>query len=151
MASANPNPVFAGDRVARQYSSGSARRASLRLVLCASAVDRLHAVTQRALVVNEQSIMDAACVALGDGGFSDAWAEGESMTIAQASAEILRARSTRLAISRSVGTTPAVASSRRRICSARLDERIAVAASENMLERNLLRCAHHPCARGFSR
>ncbi len=44
-----------------------------------------------ALVVNEQTVMDAARVALGDSGFADAWAEGESMTIAQASAEILEA------------------------------------------------------------
>ena len=42
--------------------------------------------------MNEQTVMDAARVALGDGGFADAWAEGESMTIAHASAEILEAR-----------------------------------------------------------
>jgi hypothetical protein len=40
-------------------------------------------------VVNEQTVMDAARVALGERAFADAWAEGESMTIAQASAEIL--------------------------------------------------------------
>jgi hypothetical protein len=45
-----------------------------------------------ALVVNEQTVMDAARAALGDGGFANAWAEGESMTIAQASAEILEGR-----------------------------------------------------------
>jgi predicted ATPase/transcriptional regulator with XRE-family HTH domain len=43
------------------------------------------------LVVNEQSVIDAARAALGDGGVAEAWAQGESMTIAQASAEILAA------------------------------------------------------------
>jgi hypothetical protein len=45
-----------------------------------------------ALVVDEQRIKDAALVALGDTGFADAWPEGESMTVAQASAEILETR-----------------------------------------------------------
>jgi hypothetical protein len=41
------------------------------------------------VLVDEQRIKDAALLALGDGGFAEAWAEGESITLAQASAEIL--------------------------------------------------------------
>ena len=44
-----------------------------------------------AVVVDVPRIKDAARLALGEGGFADAWAEGESMTLAQASAEILEA------------------------------------------------------------
>jgi hypothetical protein len=44
-----------------------------------------------AVVVDEQTIKDDARAALGDGGYAGAWAEGESMTLAQASAEILAA------------------------------------------------------------
>jgi len=41
------------------------------------------------LVVDEQRIMDAARAALGDRAYADAWAQGEAMTLAQVSAEIL--------------------------------------------------------------
>ena len=42
-----------------------------------------------ALVVDDQTIKGAARAALGDGGCADAWVEGESMTVARASAGLL--------------------------------------------------------------
>src|SRR5207253_3122019 len=42
-----------------------------------------------ALVVEEQRIMDDARTVLGDRAYTDAWAEGEAMTLEQVSAEIL--------------------------------------------------------------
>ena len=69
-------------------------RGALRLL---GAVSRNDSGTDRglsllgALVVDERRIKEAARVALGEGGFAEAWAEGESITLAQASAEILEA------------------------------------------------------------
>ena len=42
-----------------------------------------------ALVVDDQTIKGAARAALGDGGCADPWVEGESMTVARASAGLL--------------------------------------------------------------
>jgi len=97
--SAAANQTSMGHAVLKYAALLSARgehRGALRLLGALSRIDRgLDRGLSRevgALVVDEPRIRDAARVALGDGGFADAWAEGESMTVAQASAEILEAR-----------------------------------------------------------
>jgi hypothetical protein len=82
-------------KYAALLSARGEHRGALRLL---STVSRIDSGMDRglsrevgALVVDEQRIKDTALIALGDGGFADAWAEGESMTVAQASAEILEA------------------------------------------------------------
>jgi uncharacterized protein HemY len=97
--SAAANQTSMGHAVLKYAALLSARgehRGALRLLGALSRIDRgMDRGLSRevgALVVDEQSIKDVARVALGEGGFADAWAEGESMTFAQASAEILEAR-----------------------------------------------------------
>ena len=67
--------------------------AALRLLRARSRVysgmDRGLSREVGALVLDDQTIKGAARAALGDGGCADAWAEGESMTVARASAGIL--------------------------------------------------------------
>ena len=80
-------------KYAALLSARGEHRGALRLLGALSRVDsgmdRGLSREVGALVVDEQAIKDAARAALGDGGCADAWAEGESMTVAQASAEIL--------------------------------------------------------------
>jgi predicted ATPase len=97
--SAAANQTSMGHAVLKYAALLSARGEHRGAVRLLGALSRIGRVFDRglsrevgALVVNEHTVMDAARVALGDGGFADAWAEGESMTIAQASAEILEAR-----------------------------------------------------------
>ena len=97
--SATANHTSMGHAVLKYAAMLSARgehRDALRLLGALARIDRgMDRGLSRevgALVIDEQRIKDAARAALGDGGFADAWAEGESMTIAQASAEILEAR-----------------------------------------------------------
>jgi hypothetical protein len=77
-------------------STRSEHRGTIRLTACAGSLwSRVRSrilARRRGAGLSEQAVMGASRVALGDSGFADAWAEGESMTIAQASAEILEAR-----------------------------------------------------------
>jgi non-specific serine/threonine protein kinase len=96
--SAAANLTSMGHAVFKYAALLSARgehRGALRLLGAVSRTDRgLDRGLSRevgAVVVDVPRIKDAARLALGDGGFADAWAEGESMTLLQASAEILEA------------------------------------------------------------
>jgi hypothetical protein len=96
--SAAANATSTGHAVFKYAALLSARgehRGALRLLGTVSrndsGLDRGLSREVGALVVDEQRIKDAALLALGDSGFAEAWAEGESITLAQASAEILEA------------------------------------------------------------
>lgn len=82
-------------KYAALLSARGEQRGAVRLLGAASrndsGMDRGLSREVRALVVDEQRIKDAARLALGDGEFAEAWAEGESITLAQASTEILQA------------------------------------------------------------
>jgi tetratricopeptide (TPR) repeat protein len=82
-------------KYAALLSARGEHRGALRLLGALSRIDsgmdRGLSREVGALVVDEQSIKDAALIALGDGEFADAWTAAELITLAQASAEILEA------------------------------------------------------------
>jgi tetratricopeptide (TPR) repeat protein len=81
----------------RQYaallSAHEEHRSALRLLAALphidSGIDRGLSREVGALVVDDRSIKDAARAVLGDSGFAEAWAEGQRVTLQEASAEIL--------------------------------------------------------------
>jgi hypothetical protein len=96
--SAAANPTSMGHAVLKYAALLSARGQHLGALRLLGAVSRNDRGMDRglsrdvgAVVVDEQRIKDDALIALGADGFADAWSAGESMTLAQASAEILEA------------------------------------------------------------
>ncbi len=88
-SAARANVAYPVRRYAALLGARGEHRRALRLLSAVATVDDAIWGDRSTLEIDMEAVMNAARSALGDRGFADAWAEGESMTLAQASAEIL--------------------------------------------------------------